>query len=636
MLQFIRDRAQGWIAIAIIGILIIALASFAWDAYFGPDPDVAVASVNGEKITANEFQREYQQQRARLQAMLGGTDISRVIPDEAQFKSNILKKMEEEELIYQMAKESGFRVSDGLLAQQIRSFEAFQTNGQFDSSLYQQWLQQNRFSSAEFEDILRRDVLVQQYRMGVAATAWVSGRERQEILRKQEQQRDVGMVRIPAAAYMADIAVSDADALAQYEGDKQRYASQEQVNIQYLELSLDALMGAVQVNEDALQEMYKDHQADFAAAAERHVRHILIEASGDGGQQVVALDKAQSLVKQLRAGADFGKLAAEHSDDIGSANSGGDLGFLSRDDMMDPAFADAAFALKSGEVSEPVKSSYGYHIIKLEGVKAGETRPFAEVRAQLEQDYRHKQAEEIFFEQSELLSNLTFENPDSLEPAARALGLQVNMTPYFTRDNGIGLAANPEVRKLAFSDEVLLQGNNSEVKEIGSNHLVVLRIKDHQESAVRPFAEVQGMIVNQIKQERARAQAKQRGEELIQALQGGGDVAQLVKEKGLAWQHIGLVKRNDGSVEHDVISKAFRMRPSAEGGKGFGGIVLPSGDYVVVALLGIHDVAADALSGEQQRGVASVRERYYGISQLLGAVNNLRSVAEIKEYPENF
>ena len=638
MLQFIRDRAQSWIAVLIIGMLIVGLASFAWDAYFKPDAEVSVAKVNGAKVTANQFQREYQKQRARLQTMLGGADISKVIPDEAQFKSNIVKRMEEEELVLQVTNKSGFRVSDGLLAQQIRSFEAFQSNGKFDQSLYQQWLQQNRMSPADFEAMLRRDVLVQQYRMGVAATAWVTTKERQAILQKQEQQRDLGLVKIAAAGYLAGIAVSDEDAQSSYDNDKQRYATPEQVSIQYLELSLDALMSKVQLDEKALQEMYQERQADFGAAEERHVRHILIEVAGNAGGDKLAAAKAKAdaLAKQLRAGGSFEKLASENSDDIGSAKKGGDLGFLGRDGMMDPAFADVAFALKKGEISEPVKSAYGYHIIKLDDIKAGQQRSFTEVRAQLEQDYRHKHAEESFFEQSETLSNLTFEHPESLEPAAQQLGLHINVTSLFTRDQGVGLAANPEIRKLAFSDEVLFQSNNSEAKEIGSNHLVVLRIKDHQESAIKPFAEVKEMIVAQLKQERAKVKAKEEGLAMLKALKENGDIEALAKQKNWSWQHVGLVKRTDNAVDHDVLAKAFRMVRPAEGGKAFSGIALSSGDYAVVALLAVKDGDPVAVTEEQKQTAASSRERYYGISQLLGAVNDLRSGAEIKEYPENF
>ncbi|MDZ4263663.1 MAG: SurA N-terminal domain-containing protein, partial [Pseudomonadota bacterium] len=207
MLQLIRDKAQGWIVMVIIGMLILGLASFAWDSYFKPDIEVAVANVNGQKITANQFQREYQQQRARLQSMLGSTDISKVIPDEVQFKSNIVKRMEEEELVAQVASKSGFQVSNELLAQQIRSIDAFHTNGQFDSALYEQWLQQNRMKAADFEAMLRRDVIVQQFRMGVAATAWVTDKERQAISRKLEQQRDIGLLTISAQAYLPEIVV---------------------------------------------------------------------------------------------------------------------------------------------------------------------------------------------------------------------------------------------------------------------------------------------------------------------------------------------------------------------------------------------------------------------------------------------
>lgn len=632
MLQLIRDRAQGWIVMVIIGMLILGLASFAWDSYFSPDVEVAVAEVNGEKITTNQFQIEYQQQRARLQSMLGDTDLSKVIPNEAEFKANILKRMAEEELLLQSAMKSGFDVGNLQLAQQIRRIEAFHTDGQFDSALYQQWLQQNRMTAAEFEAMLRRDVIIQQYRMGVAGTAWVTGRERQVISQKLEQQRDVGLVTVSAPTFLQDIVVTESDARSHYESDKQRYATPERVSIQYLELSLAALMDKVQIDEEALQELYKDQQADFSSAEERHVRHILIETSADAD---AAKAKADSLFEQLNGGASFEVLAGENSTDTGSAKDGGDLGFLSRDAMMDPAFADAAFALKKGEISKPVKSAYGYHIIKLDAIKAGQLRTFAEMRPELEQDYRHRQAEEAFFEQREQLANITFENPDSLEQAAQGLGLNINVTPLFVRDQGEGLAANPEIRKIAFSDEVLFQGNNSEVKDIGNDRLIVLRIKEHLEPSTRPFEDVQDVIVAQLKNQRAQAKAKEMGELLLQSLKTEGDVEAVAKQKGLNWQHLGLVKRSSTAADHEVIAKAFRMTAPAQGSRGLGGIVLPSGDYVVVVLFAVNDGAVGEMSDEQVKSVAENRERYYGFSQLEGVVNGLRSVAEIKEYPEN-
>ena len=254
---------------------------------------------------------------------------------------------------------------------------------------------------------------------------------------------------------------------------------------------------------------------------------------------------------------------------------------------------------------------------------------------QLEQDYRHKQAEAVFFEQREMLANITFENPDSLEPAAQQLGLKINVTPLFVRDQGVGLASNPDVRKTAFSDEVLFQGNNSEVKDIGSGHLIVLRIKEHLESTVRPFEEVQSEVVAQLKIQRAQAKAKEEGLALLQLLKTDSDIETLAKQKGLDWQHIGLIKRSSTVADHDVITKVFRMKAPAPGGRTFSGIALPSGDYAVVALFAVNDGAVVDVNDEQAKSVVANRERYYGFSHLEGVVKGLRSVAEIRTYPEN-
>ncbi len=636
MLQFIRDRAQSWIAFLIVGMLILGLASVAWEAYFGPDPEVSVAKVNGEKITANEFQRAYQQQRARLQQMLGGADISPFIPDEAEFKKGILKGLENDEVVLQKAEQAGFRVSDGLLAQQIRSFDAFQAQGTFSPELYQQWLGGNFMSPGDFEELLRRDIMLQQYRSAIADTAWVTESEAVANQRRQGQLREAGYVTIPTSNYVNDITVSDDDAKRFFDENSDRFRTDEKVSIEYLELSAAALAKDVDIDEGVLEEQYQEHQSEFGVPEERRTRHILIEIPGSSGDEEAASarEKAEALVLRIRNGESFELLAKESSDDIGSANDGGDLGFLARDMMMDAAFADAAFALSVGDVSEPVRTAYGFHIIKLEGIKAGKQKSFDEVRDQLADDYRQRQAEDEFFEQGEILANLVFENPDSLEVAAEELGLPIKSTPMFTRDSGVGIAANPDVRSLAFSDEVLGQGLNSEPFDVSPNHFVVLRVKEHQESVVRPFEEVKDEIVAQIKQQRAEAAAEEDGNRLLSALAEGGDIEILAKENKFQWQHLGEITRSDGSVDQDVLSEVFSMSRPQDNQVVYGGVALASGDYAVVALTVVKDGEPDADSAQLAR-VKSDRARYYGYSELTSITENLRNAAEIIEYPDN-
>lgn len=637
MLQHIRDRAQSWIAIAIIALLIIGLSTVAWDAYFSPDPDVPVAKVNGEKITANEFQRAYQQQRARLQNMLGGADISQFIPDEDEFKRNVLKRIEEEKLILQAALDAGYRVSDALLAQQIRSFEVFQSDGQFAPALYQQWLNQNFMSPGTFEDMLRRDGIIQQYRLAIAATSWSTEQENRRLYGLQEQRRDVGYIRIPAADYLDQASVSDEDIKAYYEENSARYATPEKVSIKYLELSIANLTRHVDVNEGKLRELYQERRSEFGVPEERRTRHILIEVPGAATETEVeaARKQAQALYEQIQAGESFEALAREHSDDIGSANDGGDLGYMARDTMMDPALADAAFSLAEGEVSRPVRSAYGFHLIKVEDIKRGQSKSFEEVRAQLEQDYRHRQAEDMFFEQGEILANLTFENPDTLEVAAEELELSIKQTPLFSREQGSGIASNPDVRSTAFSDEVLMEGLNSQVLELNGDRVVVLRVDEHQESAIRPFEEVRQQITDQLRQEGARAMAEEAGQEILDTLAEDVEIQAIAEQRELSWNHPEPIKRNDPGLDAKVARHAFQMPRPDEASPSYAGLTMSNGDYAIIALFKVIDGDIESADENVIETINAERERYYGATELLGSIGDMRQSAEIKEYLEN-
>ncbi len=638
MLQLIREKAQSWIAIAIVGLLILGLSTVAWDAYFSPDPEVPVAKVNGEKVTSNEFQRAYSQQRARLQQMLGGADISQFIPDEVEFKKTILKRLEEEELIFQAAVASGYRVSDALLSQQIRNFNVFQADGQFDSATYQNWLRQNYMSAGEFEEILRRDVLLQQYRLAIGATSWTTESERDALLALQEQKRDVGFVTIAASNYLDKVSVSDESVQTYYDTNASKFSTQEKVSIEYLELKISEISKDVDVDDAKLQEIYEERKSDFGVPEERRTRHIMIEVAGDASEEQLnsAREKAEALLKQVADGAAFETLARENSDDIGTANDGGDLGYLSHDSMIDPVYADAAFALKKGSVSEVVKSAYGFHIIKLEGINAGQVKTFAEVKNELEQEYRRHQAEDKFFEQGEILANMTFENPDTLEIAAQELGLSVATSELFGHDAGVGVAQDDRVRAAAFSEEVLQQGLNSQPLELAGDRVLVLRIKDHQQSSVRPFDAVKTEIVKALSQQAAEAMAEKEGKAVIALLADDKTLESVATERKLKWSHPEPAKRNSTTVAADVIQKAFRLNRPDEAKAVHAGLRMSSGDYAVVALFKVLDVDVGAVESSAVQSMKDQRERYYGSSELLGAMADMRQSAEIKEYPENF
>ncbi len=633
MLQFIRDRAQSWIAILIVGMLILALGAFAWDSYFRADPVVPAAFVNGEKISAAEFQRSYQNQRAQLQEQLGGIDINQLIPDENKYKQDILEQLIKEALIEQSAIESGYRISDMALGQKIRQFRDFQTDGQFDSEKYKMLLRQYFGSVSAFEDKMRGDSLIQQYRQAVMTTTWLTDQEEAFLISKQEQERNVSYVEIPLSSFSSVVEVSDEEARAYYDDNISQYMTPEKVSLEYIELTLADLMSDVEVDEAALRDLYETREMDFVVPGERRIRHILVET---GSSDADALARIQQLLAEILEGKAFEDVAKESSDDFGSAMQGGDLGYMSRDAMMDEAFADAAFALSSvGEVSEPVKSAYGYHLIQLVDIKPGQAKAFEEVRSQLEEDYRKHQAEEAFYDKGEELANMAFENPDSLEPAAEETGLKIESTSLFTREGGVGIAAEQKVRDAAFSDDVLIEGNNSEPVELGKDRLVVLRVKEHVEVGQRPFDSVKAAVIEAVRSQKAQQLAKVAGDDLLEKIEAGGDIAAIAQDNGWEWSVLGDIKRTAGVTDREVVSYAFKMPHPAADEVVYRGFAKRSGDYAVVALYRVKDGNVESVDVAQRESLIQRRLRALRVADIIAVTDNLRDDASVTLFPEN-
>ena len=638
MLEFIRERAQGWIAWTIVALLIVVFAAWGLDSYFRPDPEVPVAYVNDEKITSREFQQRYSNERARLQNMFSGIDIDTLIPDETEYKKQLVQVMIDNRVVLQNAADRGMLISDAHLAQIIRSEPSFQTDGQFDPSKYEQFIGQRFISSDYFESELRRGYLSEQFQRAVIDTTWVAESEKAALTSLQHQKRDIGYGVIRVNQYLDEIVVADDEIRAHYDSNSGQFVTQEQVSLEYIELALSKLEADVLVDEDALKSVYEERKDEFTVQEERRTSHILIEVDHESGDdaEAQARDRIDALLVRINNGEAFEDVAKDASDDFGSAREGGDLGFLIHDSMLDNVYADAAFALAEGEVSGIVRSTYGFHIIKLTGVRTGSVKTFDEVRAQLEHEYRAREAEDAFYDMSEQLANLSFENPDSLVPAAEALGIKVSTTPLFGREFAPGFAADPKIREVAFSDNVLLVGANSDVIELGEGRVAVIRVKEHKPSETRSFDEVKDLVAEQLKREKAVAQAKSDGTAMLAAIKEGGEIAALAKTHNVSWERPGASKRDSTALMREVTEHGFRMaRPESETKPSVDGFSLPSGDYAVIAVFSVEDGVLAEQDEAQQQTLVQQRQRYYGGAELEGIIKRLRDKAEIRELPEN-
>lgn len=631
MLHFIRERAQGWLAYGIVILIIIPFALWGINQYFGGGGPVTVAKVNGTEINQRQLQMNYLQQRRRMQEMLGDRFDPARFP-EKQLKLRVLEQMVKDRLLIQVARDTGFWVGDAQLATAIRSTPAFQDQNGFSQARYERALQAQGMQPAGFEARMRQDLLAGQLQAGVSDSAFITPQELDRVLRLKHQTRDIGFMTLPLEPFLDSVEVTDRELQDYYDANRDGFVVPEQVKVAYLELSMDRITTGMEIPEETVRARYEEHRERYQTPEERQVRHILVEvpADADKAAEEAAREEAEAILGQLRSGADFAELAEEHSDDPGSAKQGGDLGFIGRG-MMDPAFEEAAYGLEEGELGGPVRSAFGYHILKLEAVRGGEVRPFSEVRERLRRDIEMERAQPQFYEMAEQLANLAYEQPDSLEPAAEALGLEVQQSAFFDRDGGKGIAAEPKVVEAAFSDEVLEQGFNSETVELETDHLVVLRVMEHKPQRQQSLDDVYAEVAVQVRRQKARDAARADAKALAERIAGGEDPESVAAEAGAEWRREEAVRRQGAGQEVPApvrgavfaLPRVERPHPPARA------VELPSGEQAVVAVFGVTDGDPAGIADKERQSERDTLRRATGRIAYNALLEHLRQSADV-------
>lgn len=600
MLELIRSRAKGWFAWIIVGLIIIPFALWGVHQYIGAGGDNSVAKVDGVEISQGQLQTAFMQQRQRLQQMFGGK-LPPMFSDE-MIKSQVLQQLIEKQMLVQSAVDNGMRIGDATLASTITGIDAFQENGKFSTARYRQLLGAQGMTPGMFEQRVRRDMLASQFTGSITETAFVTRSDVDNYLRLQQQQRTLGYLNIVQSKFKDDVAVSDKEISDYYDQHSQDYMQPERVKVDYLELNLADLAASIDVDEAAMRERYEAHKINYRTPEQRKASHILIKVAKDASPEEVtaAKEKAEDILARIRKGEDFAELAKTESDDPGSAKQGGDLGFFGKG-VMDPDFEKATFALKKGEISEPVRSSFGFHLIKLVDIKGGETKSFDEVKASIKKEIQNERAEKKYYDMAEQLANLTYEHPESLQVAADQLGLAIKTSAYFSRNGGAGIAKNPKVTAAAFSEDVLARGNNSESLELERNHIVVLHLKDHQPEALRPLEQVRTAIENTLKADKSKEKAKELATKLIERIRAGEKPEELAKEQGVEWSGEKTLGRDSNDIPRPVSSAAFAMPHPVEGKPVNKQIDLPTGDQAVIILYSIEEGKPDNADDKARR-----------------------------------
>lgn len=606
MLQKLREKTtSGWLAFVIVGLLIIPFAFFGVNNYFSAQVATWVAKIeipapwwqfgkDTREISQDEFRSRFEQYRQRMRQTLGDAYDPRQF-DDITVKRQVLDALIEEQLLLIAAERDGVVVPDAVVAREIMNIPAFQVDGRFDQTQYRLLLQSQGMTISGFERQLREDLVRQLLPNQIARSAFVSDADLDAFIRLRDQRRDIDYLALPVPRDV-DEAVTDEQVQAWYADRMDRYRSPERVWLEYVEIDAADIAVPTTLDERTLRDRYEEQRARFVEPEQRLASHILIQvpANADAATEQRARDRAADLARQAREGADFAELAREHSDDIGSRNDGGDIGWIEQG-LLDADFERALYALEIGGVSEPVRTSDGWHVILLRDVREGEVQEFAEVRDTLERELLESERERAFSELSGRLLDQTYRDPTSLASAAEALGLELKRTEPFSRDGGTGIAANPAVIEAAFSRDVLEERNISGPIELGPNRIVVVRVAEHEPSEPLPLAEVRDRIEDEIRAERRAEAARKQAETLLARARAGEELAVLAAEVGAKVQQARDVDRVTGGLDRAIMDEAFRLPRPAEGQVSVGSVALGGDSHVLLAVSAVRDGDPTAL-----------------------------------------
>ncbi len=629
MLQAFRERVMGWLGWVIIGLVIMTFALFGLGSYLQDKSRVYAAKVNDVEITPRELQEAYQQQRTRLQEMMGDA-FDPALLDEKQIRKQALDSLISRELILQAARDNGLVISDALLAAQIHEVPAFQQDGKFSEQKYRDIIRSRGQSVSEFENEIRRSLLADQLLSGLAGTTFVTPGELNRAYSLQNQKRDFAYLIVSAKPFESTVEVSEEQIREYYQKHADDFMVPERVKLSYVRLTGEKLADSLDVDEAELESFYEQRKASLKTKEQRRASHILISVPSDADEETVAKARAEAedIRAQLAAGADFAELAKKHSDDPGSAQKGGDLGFFSSGDMV-PAFDNTVFGMEEGDISDPVRTQFGFHIIKLTGIRGSKIPPLDEARDELVREMKQEKIDDLFYEQLERLTDLSYENSDSLDAAAEALGLEIHTSDWIDANGGPGIGQYPKVRAAAFSEDVLEGGNNSEPIEVGPDDVIVLRVEERQPEHQAPLEEVRDQIVARLKHELAAQEARKRGEQLAAQLAEGATLEALNNQDYYAFRKAEGVMRTAAGFNPEVMRKVFTLARPQDGKPVDYSFALSNGDYALIRLTAVKDGDPAELEPEQRKQMERGYENMYRTLVLETLVRDLRTRAEI-------
>jgi len=632
MLQTIRDKITGWFATVFLGAIAIVFIFWGINLRSVTTPTYA-AKVNGERIPLETARRAWQEQQARLQQMMRSE-----IPDafKKQQQDALLDGLIRHTLLAERAHDLGYRASDKAIAETIMTAPELQVDGKFSRERYAAFLRERGRSETQLEAELRTNLETGQLQAGVLSSAFVTPAE---LVRRQAlegEQRDIDYAIIPANALIGTVNVPDADVQAWYDAHKANYMTAETADVQYIELKLADVEKDVAVNEDALKAHYEQIKDQFTTQERRHVQHILI-AAGEGTDDAAAEKQAEDVLAKVKAGGDFAALAKQYSKDPGSAAKGGDLGWAAKGMFVAP-FEQALFSMSVGEVKGPIKTQFGYHILKLAEIEPGRIKTFEEVRPQLEADYKREQAQSIFYDRTQKLADESFAHLTELDSVAKTLGVQLKDQKGFTRQGGGDLGTDQQIVDAVFSEPVLEKGQNSALITIGDDRALVVRVTDHKMPEQKPLDAVRADITTELKQRAEKEAVAKKGAEQLAKLNAGTAWSTVLGEIKVTASGKQSVARDATGVPAPVMRTAFNVpKASVTPDKPqYRGVATDDGGYALIAVSAVRKGDAAQMPEGERDVKAQQSARAVGTAEFSAYIEDLERRAKIERNPAVF
>ena len=625
MLQDIRENSQGVVAKIIIGLIVAVFALTGMEMLGGGLLQPEVAEVNGEEITQFQLDQNVQNLLASVGGQLEGID-------QGLLESIALNQLIEETILRQQAFNTSMVISNSRLDRNILATPSFQVDGVFNSDMAIRTMAAQGLNVDGYRQLLTQNMLVSQMASAYTNSNFVTESELNKFAELTAQSRDFRYLSVTLGTRTLGIAISDEEISEYYENNPDAFIEEETVIAEYVILDKDVISQELDVNEGEILAQYEAERSEYEGSSEKRAAHILFEVGFEYNEEE-ALELATATQQRLADGEDFAALALELSSDIVSGEEGGDIGYT--DGTAFPAAIEEALeTLSLDEVSAPVVSEFGVHLVKLTEDAENIFATFEEARDRIERDLKSSEVELIYGERLQDLSNLAFETGD-LQTISEELGLEISQSEPIGRSGGSNIFSNQSAVDAVFSDEVLIDGNNSDVIELSDLQSVVVRVTQFNEAAVLPLEEVQPEIAVIVRTEMERQAVQDLGNQLAEAADAGEGLEELLTENELEWIEETEINRDAFTVNREVLDAVFALqRPQGE--PELASITLSNGTFVLVELNQVNEGTIDSIPEEEREEIVELITTDLGNSEFQAYLNTLRGNSDIQANLEDF